>query len=61
LDPAEPNTRIYTVDSRTRDVSSTIIRERIDACVPIDDCVPGPVAEYIAAQHLYRTVDGLHG
>jgi nicotinate-nucleotide adenylyltransferase len=61
LDPAEPKTGIYPVEAQTRDVSSTAIRERIAARVPIDECVPGPVAAYITAQGLYRTVDGLHG
>jgi nicotinate-nucleotide adenylyltransferase len=61
LDPAEPKTGIYPVEARTRDVSSTVIRERIAARLGIDECVPGPVAAYIAAQGLYRTVDGLHG
>jgi nicotinic acid mononucleotide adenylyltransferase len=42
-------------------VSSTVIRARIADAARIDECVPGPVAAYIAAQGLYRTVDGLHG
>jgi len=57
----ESETGVYAVEARTRDVSSTVIRERIAARVPIDECVPGPVAAYITAQGLYRTVGGLHG
>ena len=57
----ESETGVYAVEARTRNVSSTVIRARIADTAPIDECVPGPVSAYIAAQGLYRTVDGLHG
>jgi len=55
------STRIFLVHARTRDVSSTMIRERLASGLPIDDMVPPAVAQHIQKQHLYRTVDHLHG
>lgn len=44
---------IFPVEARTRDVSSTAIRERIAAKRPIGDLVPAPVARHIETHHLY--------
>ena len=63
--PAAPGadgpTGIFLVEAATRDVSSTLIRDRIAARLPIDDLVPPAVARHIAAHHLYETEDNLHG
>lgn len=65
--------RIFLVEARTRDVSSTAIRTRLAAGRPIDDLVPASVARHIAAHDLYDAgarrrdgdsvgaVDDLHG
>jgi nicotinic acid mononucleotide adenylyltransferase len=53
--------RIFLVHARTRDVSSTQIRERLAAAQPIDDLVPASVARHILKHHLYGAVDDLHG
>ena len=53
--------RIFLVEARTRDVSSTEIRERLAAAQPIDDLVPAPVARHILKHHLYGAVNDLHG
>ena len=60
LQPAR-ETRILLVEACTRDVSSTLIRQRLAAGQPIDDLVPAPVARHILAHHLYGAVDTLHG
>jgi nicotinate-nucleotide adenylyltransferase len=54
-------TGIFLIHARTRDVSSTMIRRRISARLPIDDLVPAAVARHIAAHHLYETETNLHG
>jgi nicotinate-nucleotide adenylyltransferase len=54
-------TGIFLVEAHTRDVSSTSIRSRLAAGQTIEDLVPAPVARYIAANDLYRTVNQLHG
>jgi nicotinic acid mononucleotide adenylyltransferase len=54
-------TGIFVVEAQTRDVSSTMIRTRLLAGRPIADLVPPAVARHIAAHHLYRTEDDLHG
>jgi nicotinate-nucleotide adenylyltransferase len=54
-------TGIFLVDAQTRDVSSTAIRTRLASGQAIDDLVPAPVASYITANDLYRTVTHLHG
>jgi nicotinate-nucleotide adenylyltransferase len=56
-----PETGIFLVEARTRDVSSTAIRARLAAGHPIDDLVPAAVASYVEANDLYRTVNQLHG
>jgi nicotinate-nucleotide adenylyltransferase len=57
----EAKTRIMLVEARTRDISSTMIRARLDEGQPIDDLVPAAVARHIAVHHLYRAVGDLHG
>jgi nicotinate-nucleotide adenylyltransferase len=52
---------IFLVEARTRDVSSTQIRDRLAARQPIDDLVPPAVARHIHAHHLYGALDHLHG
>ena len=54
-------TRIYLVHAHTRGVSSTMIRDRLAAGLPIDDLVPPRVARHIYKHHLYGAVDKLHG
>ena len=54
------HTGIFLVEAVTRDVSSTVIRGRLAARLPIDDLVPSAAARHIAAHHLY-TEDELHG
>ena len=54
-------TRIFLVHAHTRDVSSTMIRERLASGKPIDDLVPLAVARHIYKHHLYGAVDSLHG
>jgi nicotinate-nucleotide adenylyltransferase len=56
-----PDTGIFLVEARTRDVSSTVIRERVAAGQSIDDLVPAAVARHIIAHQLYGAVDHLHG
>ena len=55
------STRIFVVHAHTRDVSSTMIRERLASGLPIDDLVPPRVARQIEKHHLYGAVDNLHG
>jgi nicotinate-nucleotide adenylyltransferase len=57
----EPGTFVYLVDARTRDVSSTAIRERLAAGHSIEDLVPGPVARHIVAHGLYGAAGNRHG
>jgi nicotinate-nucleotide adenylyltransferase len=59
--PEDGNTRVFLLEARTRDVSSTTIRARIAAQQPIDDLVPAGVARHITTHHLYEAVGGLHG
>jgi nicotinate-nucleotide adenylyltransferase len=54
-------TRIFLVHAHTRDVSSTIVRERLASGQPIDELVPQAVARHIYKHHLYGAVDSLHG
>ena len=54
-------TQIFLVHAHTRDVSSTMIRERLASGLPIDDLVPARVARHIQKHHLYGAVDNLHG
>jgi nicotinate-nucleotide adenylyltransferase len=54
-------TAVFLVAARTRNVSSTEIRTRLAAGLPIDDLVPASVARHIVAHQLYGAVDDLHG
>ncbi len=56
-----PGTGIVLVEAQTRDVSSTMIRERLHKGQAIDDLVPTAVARHIVAHQLYGSVDRLHG
>jgi nicotinate-nucleotide adenylyltransferase len=56
-----PETGIVLVEAVTRDVSSTSIRGLLTAGQAVDHLVPASVARHIAAHHLYRTDDELHG
>lgn len=53
--------RVSLLEARTRDVSSTTIRQRLAAGESIDDLVPAAVSRHILAHHLYGAVDELHG
>jgi nicotinate-nucleotide adenylyltransferase len=55
------DTFVFLVEARTRDVSSTMIRARLEAGRPIDDLVPRAVERHIVAHRLYGAVDNLHG
>ena len=55
------DTAVFLVEAQTRDVSSTAIRARRAAGLPIDDLVPAAVARHILTHDLYRPVDDLHG
>ena len=59
--PQDGKTRIILVEARTRDISSTMIRARLNARQPIDDLVPDAVARHIVDHHLYGAVGDLHG
>lgn len=54
-------TRVIVLPAVTRDVSSTMIRQRLQAGESIDDLVPPAVARHIVSHHLYGAVDDLHG
>jgi nicotinate-nucleotide adenylyltransferase len=61
LDERTSATHIVVIEAATRDVSSTMIRERLRAGQSIDDLVPPAVARHILVHHLYGSVDHLHG
>jgi nicotinate-nucleotide adenylyltransferase len=52
-DGATKDTKIFLLEARTRDVSSTAIRARLAAGQAIDDLVPAAVARHIVAHKLY--------
>ena len=54
-------THISIINAPTRDVSSTLIRERLATGQRIDDLVPPTVAQHIHRHHLYGAVGRLHG
>ena len=54
-------TGLFVIEADTRDVSSTLIRQRLRARQPIDDLVPSAVGRYIETHHLYEVEDELHG
>ncbi len=47
--------RIHMIVAPAYDISSSVIRQRCVASLPIDDLVPPPVADYIAQHGLYRS------
>lgn len=57
----DTTTFVFLVEARTPDVSSTMIRARLEAGRPIDDLVPRAVERHIAGHRLYGAVDNLHG
>ena len=60
----EKRTAFHLLDADTPDISSTIIRARLAARLPIDDLVPSAVARYILNHRLYESsaaVNDLHG
>lgn len=59
--PLDSPTRIFLVPAHTRDVSSTMIRERLAGGQSIDDLVPPDVERHIHKHHLYGAVGSLHG
>ena len=58
---AGSRTGIFIVEAATRDVSSTMIRQRLAARQPLGDLVPSAVERHIAVHHLYGTESNLHG
>ena len=50
-----PGTRIVAVEARTRDVSSSLIRQRLRHHEPISDLVPSSVERHIMAYGLYES------
>jgi nicotinate-nucleotide adenylyltransferase len=59
--PQRPETSIFLVEARTRDLSSTTIRARLAAQQSIEDLVPAAVAHHVVSHHLYGAVGNLHG
>jgi nicotinate-nucleotide adenylyltransferase len=51
---AVPGLRIEGIDAPLVDVSSTAVRERVRAGLPLDGLVPGPVGALIEERALYR-------
>ncbi len=56
----EGDTKVFAVAGRTRDVSSSLIRERLQQGRHIDDLVPAAVERHIMANRLYGSVGPLH-
>ncbi len=56
----EGDTKVFAVAGRTRDVSSSLIRERLRQGRHIDDLVPAAVERHIMANRLYGSVGPLH-
>jgi nicotinate-nucleotide adenylyltransferase len=54
------DTKIFPVEGRTRDVSSSLIRTRLRSRQHIDDLVPAAVERHIMAHGLYGPVGSLH-
>ncbi|HEY6509365.1 MAG TPA: hypothetical protein VIY56_15200, partial [Vicinamibacterales bacterium] len=48
------DTKVFPVEGRTRDVSSSLIRTRLGSGQRIDDLVPAAVERHIMAHGLYR-------
>jgi nicotinate-nucleotide adenylyltransferase len=47
--------RLHMIVAPAYDISSSVIRQRCVASLPVDDLVPPPVADYIAQHGLYRS------
>lgn len=61
---AADSTGFFKIDAHTPDISSTVIRARLAAGLPIEDLVPPAVARYIQNHRLYESltaVNSLHG
>ena len=54
LGTLDSDQRIVFLDMPRIDVSSSLVRERLAAGLPIEDLVPPAVAEYVAQHGLYR-------
>jgi len=48
--------RAVVLDKPFIDISATEIRERVRKGLPVDELVPGPVAEYISRRGLYKNI-----
>jgi nicotinate-nucleotide adenylyltransferase len=59
-DLARYGDRVVTFELPSPPVSSTELRERLEAGEPVDELVPDPVARLIEAEGLYRRKPGLH-
>jgi nicotinate-nucleotide adenylyltransferase len=53
-------TRIFLLPAATPDISSTVIRERARAGLPLADLVPPDIERFIRRQGLYGAADNLH-
>jgi nicotinic acid mononucleotide adenylyltransferase len=51
---------VLSFELRSPPISSTELRERVEAGEPLDDLVPAQVARLIETQGLYRRNPGLH-
>jgi nicotinate-nucleotide adenylyltransferase len=60
-DTTGSNTSVILVEARTRDVSSTQVRERLRTSSSIAELVPEAVAAHITRHRLYGAVERLHG
>ena len=61
---AAESTGFFKIDALIPDISSTVIRARLAAGLPIEDLVPPAVARYIRNHRLYESltaVNDLHG
>ena len=59
-DLARYGDRVVSFELPSPPVSSTELRERLEAGEPVDELVPAPVARLIEAEGLYRQEPGLH-
>jgi nicotinate-nucleotide adenylyltransferase len=54
-------TAIFLVEAATRDVSSSAVRARLSAGLPVEEYVPPAVARYVTAHRLYGAAVDFHG